>query len=319
MTTDQVQAPIAAVDAHRHTVSSSPFGPDDQAGMLNMMTPESRAAVLERADPTRLYDLSVEYHVGMPSWAGLGDPTYQFWMSHTPSGSVSEDVMGLGPEHNYLVGYSGDCVSMYTHTGTHLDALNHFGYEGKIWNGYNEREHLGSRHWLRCGADQQPPIMARGILIDVAGAHGTDLLPDSYAIGAAELTDIMGKQGIQVLPGDVVLIRTGRMTVWPDPERYLFREPGLNREGAELLARAGAMIIGSDSVALEQMPSADPENWHPVHTYLLAECGVPIMENVNLEEIAAAGLHEFALVAAGLKLRGSTAAPMRPIAMPFRA
>jgi kynurenine formamidase len=285
--------------------------------MLNMMTPESRAAVMQRADPGRLYDLSVEYHVGMPSWAGLGDPTYQFWMTHTPSGSVNEDVMGLGTEQNRLVGYSGDALSMYTHTGTHLDALNHFGYAGEIWNGYNEEEHLGSRHWLRCGAEQQPPIMARGILIDAAGAHGVDVLPDSYGIGADELTAIMADQSVEVRPGDVVLIRTGRMTVWPDPERYLFREPGLTREGAELLAGAGAMIIGADNVALEQMPSADGANWHPVHTYLLAECGVPIMENVNLEEIAAAKLHTFALVAAGLRLRGSTAAPMRPIAMPL--
>lgn len=315
MTTSELDSSIAAARACRHAVSSSPFGPDDQIGMLNMMTPESRAAILAQADPTRLFDLSVEYHVGMPSWAGLGDPTYQFWMTHTPSGSVAEDVMGLGREQNELVAYSGDAFSMYTHTGTHLDALNHFGYSGGVWNGHTEEEHLGSRHWLACGADQQPPIMARGILIDVAGAHGTDLLPDSYAIGADELTSIMADQGTEVRPGDVVLIRTGRMTVWPDPERYLFREPGLNREGAALLAEAGAMIIGSDSVALEQMPSADPDNWHPVHTYLLAECGVPIMENVNLEEIAAAKLYSFALVSAGLRLRGSTAAPMRPIAM----
>jgi kynurenine formamidase len=308
---------IAAANATRHRISRSPFGPDDQIGMLNMITPVSRAAALEQADATRLFDLSVEYHVGMPSWAGLGDPTYQFWMSHTPAGTVSEDAMGLGAEQNNLVAYSGDCVSMYTHTGTHLDALNHFGYCGEIWNGFTEEDHLGSRHWLRCGAEQQPPIMARGVLIDVARAHGTDLLPDSYAIGAAELTDVMAAQGTEVRPGDVVFIRTGRMTVWPDPERYLFREPGLNREGAELLARAGAMIIGSDSVALEQMPSADPENWHPVHTYLLAEAGVPIMENVFLEEISAASLHEFILIAAGLPLRGSTAAPMRPIAMPL--
>lgn len=78
------------------------------------------------------------------------------------------------------------------------------------------------------------------------------------------------------------------------------------------------MIIGSDSIALEQTPSSDPENWHPVHTYLLAEAGVPIMENVNLEEIAGERLYEFALVAAGLRLDGATASPMRPLAFPLR-
>jgi kynurenine formamidase len=316
--TDQVGGFIAARHADYRKVSESPFGADDEIGMLNLMTPASRARILAEADAARPFDLAVDYFVGMPSWVQAGDPAFQIWMSHTPAGTVVEDPMGVGREQNHLVGYSGDCIAMYTHCGTHIDALNHFGYCGEIWNGFTEREHLGSRQWSVCGAEKQPPIIARGVLIDVAGAHETELLPDSHGIGEDDLRMALDRQGTTVRPGDVVAIRTGRMTVWPDPEKYVLNEPGLNREGAEFLAKAGAMVIGADNVALEQAPAADPENWQVVHTYLFAEAGVPIMEVLNLEELAAAELYEFAFIGMPMPIRGATGAPMRPIALPLR-
>jgi kynurenine formamidase len=253
----------------------------------------------------------------MPSWTAAGDPPYQIWMSHTPAGQILDERAG-GQKAHELMAYSGDCVSLYTHCGTHIDALNHFGYHGEIWNGFTETEHLGARHWHVCGVDKQPPIVARGVLIDVAAAHGVDELSPSYGIGEEDLRAALARQGSEVRPGDVVLVRTGRMRKWPDRDAFLLDEPGLNREGAEFLAKAGAIVIGGDNIALEQLPSVDPENWVPVHTYLLAEAGVPIMEVVNLEEIAAEELYEFAFVGAPLKIRGATAAPLRPFALPLR-
>ena len=84
--------------------------------------------------------------------------------------------MGMGAEQTRLVSYSGDVISMYTHCGTHLDTLNHFGYCGEIWNGYRADRDLGSRHWAVCGAELMPPIIARGVLIDVAAALGVEVL-----------------------------------------------------------------------------------------------------------------------------------------------
>ena len=310
---------VPARQATRHAVSQSPFGLDDQIGMLNLVTAESRTEAMASADATRVFDLSVEYQIGMPSWAGLGDPTYQIWMSHTPPGSVNENVLDVGEQHNRLVTYSGDCISMYTHTGTHLDALNHFGLQGAIWNGFTAAEDLGSRHWLKNGADQHPPVIARGVLLDVAGAAGVDVLPDSHRITAEEIVSVLERQGTQIRLGDVVLVRTGRMNLWHNGARYLYNEAGLDREAAAVIAEAGAMIVGADNVALEVMPSVDPDNWHPVHTYLLGECGVPILENAFLEELAQESLHEFVFVGAGLRLRGATASPMRPLAFPIAA
>jgi kynurenine formamidase len=312
-------AQIAALSARPRHPSASPFGPADEIGMLNLATAEAAARVLAEVDGGRPFDLAVDFFVGMPSFTAGGDPPFQMWMSATPSGSLKDDPLGVGEAQNRIVSRSGDAFSMFTHTGTHVDALNHIGYDGAVWNGFTEVEHLASRRWLRAGADRHPPIVARGVLIDVAGLHGVDMLPDSHAVDAADLRAALARQGTELRTGDVVLVRTGRMTVWPDADAFIPDEPGLDLDGARFLAEAGAMLIGADNVGLERHPSGDPESWQPVHTYLLAEAGIPIMEIVDLEELAAGAVHEFAFVGACLKIRGATGSPIRPLALPLRS
>jgi kynurenine formamidase len=314
---EHTRSRIAAWGAIRHQVGRSPFGSDDQIGMLNLITPQISASMLARADATRVFDLSVDLFGGMPTWTQGGEPPYQIWMNHTPEGSVVDDPVGVGPEVNELVAWSADSISMFTHCGTHVDTLNHFGYRDSIWNGFTIREHLGSTGWIVAGPDTHPPVIARGILLDVATAHDLATLPDSYVVDDDDLEMTASRQGTEIQPGDVVMIRTGRGSTWPDPSLYLPREPGLNRAGAEWLAQRGAAMIGADNIALEHLPSADPENWLPVHTYLLAEAGVPILEVVDLEAIAEEGLYEFCYLGAALKLRGATAGPIRPLAFPL--
>lgn len=304
----------------RPAVGRSPWGPDDELGSLNRMTDASRAAVLSRIAGGKVYDLGVEYFVGMPSWHVLGDPRYQYWLTHTPRGTAVDDPAGVGREQNELVSYTGDAVSFYTHMGTHIDALNHFGLGGEIYNGFSADEHLGDRGWRRTGAETLPPIVARGVLIDVAGAKGLETLPDSHGITVAELRRALERQGTELAPGDVVLIRGGRMRAWPADEAYVHDQPGLGLEAARWLAEEQEVLaIGGDNLSLEHFPVADGSpNWVPVHTYLLAQAGVPIIEVVDLEELARDGVYEFAFIAASLKFRGASAAPFRPIALPLR-
>jgi len=315
---EQTKSRIAAWGAIRHQVGHSPFGADDQIGMLNLITPVISASMLSRADTGAVFDLSVDLFPGMPTWTQGGEPPYQIWMNHTPQGSMVDDPVGVGAVQNELVAWSADSISMFTHCGTHVDTLNHFGYRNTIWNGFTVEDHLGSTGWTVAGPDTHPPIIARGVLLDVASAHDLDVLPDSFAIGPDDLEMTASRQGSEVRPGDVVMVRTGRGSTWPDPTAYLPREPGLDRAGAEWLAQRGAAMIGADNIALEQQPSSDDENWLPVHTYLLAEAGVPIVEVVELEGVAEAGLYEFCYLGAALKLRGATAGPLRPLAFPLR-
>jgi kynurenine formamidase len=307
-------AVVAAASASAQTtVGTSPWGPEDELGRLNLITPQSRAAIMSRVSAERVYDLSVEYFVGMPSWQAAGDPQYQLWMTHTPRGTEVDDPMHVGDEVNGHVSYTGSAFSMYSHTGTHIDALNHFGIGGRIYNGFAADEHLGDRGWTRTGAETIPPIVARGILLDIAAAKGVDMLRDNYRISRADLERALRRQQVSLQQGDVVLIRTGRMRVYADSARYMENAPGLGLEAVRFLVEDnGAMILGADNLSFEAFPSEIEGN------YLLAEHGVPIMELVHLEDLARDQVYEFAFIGASLKLRGADAAPMRPIALPVR-
>jgi kynurenine formamidase len=301
------------------SVGVSPWGPDDEIGRLNLMTPATRAAALARADGSRVYDLAVEYYVGMPSWQALDDPRYQFWMTHTPHGTEVDDPVGVGAEQNRHVSYTGAAISMYTHMGTHIDALNHFGLDGKIWNGFDAREHLGDRGWRKTGAEKIPPIVARGVLIDVAAARGAPMLPSGYRVRRQDLVDTLARQGTRLQPGDVVLIRTGRMQLYRDAKAYMDAPPGLSLDAARyLIEEGGAMVVGADNLSFETFPTETPGNYIPVHTYLLAQQGAYILELVDLEALSRDRVYEFAFVGTPLKLRGGDAAPLRPIALPLR-
>jgi kynurenine formamidase len=313
-----VAASVAA-NAATPQAGRSPWGANDEIGRLQMMTEASRAAILSRIAGGRVYDLSVEYHKGMPSWSLLGDPTYQIWMTHTPQGTVVDDPMQLGRSMHEHVSYSGDAVLMYTHTGTHIDSLAHFGLNGEIWNGFRHEQHLGDLGWKKGGAEKLPPIIARGVLIDVAAHKGVDILPDSYRITPEDLRGALARQGLALQPGDAVFIRTGRMRVINDKDRYMRNPPGIGLDAARWLVEVqGAMLLGSDNLSLETFPVETQDNWIPVHTYLQAEKGVAIMEVVDLEALSRDRVYEFAFVGASLKLRGASGAPMRPIALPVR-
>ena len=301
------------------TVGKSPWGPKDEIGRLNLMTPKTQQAILARLRGGAIYDLSVEYFIGMPSWQAAGDPHYRIWMTHTPHGTVIDDPLKLGETMNEHVSYTGAAISIYTHMGTHIDALNHFGLNGEIWNGFKAKDHLGDRGWTVAGAENIPPIIARGVLIDVAAARGLEMLPAGYRISRDDLILALRKQRVSLRTGDVVLIRTGRMQQYENAQAYMNNPPGLGMAAARFLVEeGGAMIVGADNLSFEAFPSEVEHNYVPVHSYLLAQQGTPIIELVYLEQLARDKVYEFVFIGGSLKLRGSDAAPLRPISMPVQ-
>src|SRR5262245_54435879 len=301
-----VQAQVA-----RNEAQKSPWGRADEIGALNLMTDASRLEVLKQIVSGKVYDLGVDLFVGMPSCCGsFGDPAFQIWMTHTPARDGGKELMS----------YSGDAVSLYTHSGTHIDALNHFGLHGRIWNQVRADDALGVRGWTKSGVDKYPPIVARGVLIDVAKSKNVAHLPASYAITVADLQEALKKQGSRIRPGDVVLTRTGNMTLWPDPAKYrLDDQAGLSLEAAQWLVDGQkAILLGADNFGVESFPSKNSDNFVPLHTYLFAERGVSIMEVLWLEDLAQDQVYEFVFIASPLKLRGATASPIRPLAIPIQ-
>lgn len=297
------------------TVAASPYGPQDQLGALNRLSGPAQAAILARADGSKIYDLSIDYFVGMPSFQAAGDPSYQIFMSHTPGGTVVDNLNNAGGDVNRHVCYSGDVIFMYTHTGTHIDALNHFGIDGKIYNGFEAAENLGSRNWTKGGAEQIPPIVARGVLLDIAGLRGERCLPDSYPISVADCQAALVRDSLTLGEGDVALVRTGRMSFWPDGAKVLGNPPGLSLEAARWLTDQGIVAIGADQECVEVGPSQHEDNWLPGHCHFLAEAGVPMIELLDLEALGADGVREMCFIGAPIRLRGASGSPIRPLAM----
>jgi kynurenine formamidase len=145
------------------------------------------------------------------------------------------------------------------------------------------------------------------------------MLPDGYRITRQDLIETLGKQNTILREGDVVLIRTGRMKLYENADAYMTNPPGMGMDAARfLIEENGAMIVGADNLSFEAFPSEVEDNYVPLHTYLLAQQGAPILELVFLDALSKDRIYEFAFIGGSLKLRGSDAAPIRPIAIPLR-
>lgn len=248
----------------------------------------------------RAYDLAQAYFTGMPHF-----PTHPpFLFSLT---KLHGDYTGPNG-----VGSASEAFSLGGHLGTHIDALCHFS-RGGVLHGDVEAAAVESyaEGVRRLSIDTVGLLLARGVLLDVAAAEGVDALPDDFTVTPEHLA--LASEGIEILPGDVVLIRTGWGALWNDARRYTNQAhcPGPALEGARWLSERRILAAGSDTLALERIP--DPAM--PAHVHLLVESGVHILESLYLEELARDRVTTFVFVAAPLKIRGATGSPLRPFAL----
>lgn len=202
------------------------------------------------------------------------------------------------------------------HTGTHIDALSHQSDALMLCGGVPVGEVQSSRGFTRHGVEEIPPIMSPGILLDAAAAEGVECLEPGHAVTADDLERCCERQGVGVDPGSVVLVRTGNARHWDDAERYL-DGPGMDASAAYWMADRQVLAVGADNMAWDVPGLKDPELgcYLPGHLILLSRHGIYIIENLQLDELAAAGHHRFEFVCAPLKFVGATGSPVRPVAV----
>ncbi len=201
-------------------------------------------------------------------------------------------------------------VVMPEHSGTHIDALSHQAENMELFGGVRIDSKVQAADGFRKhGIETMAPLIARGVLLDVAGAKR---LAPNHVISADELE----ATGVEVREGDVVLVRTGYGAIWERPDDYL-KAAGVGVAGCRWLVDKKVRAVGADNMAFETVESYDKELGVslPGHMILLVRAGIPIIENVNLEELAKAGVREFVFVCLPLKMRGVTGSPVRPIAL----
>jgi kynurenine formamidase len=205
------------------------------------------------------------------------------------------------------------------HGAPTIDALGHIGTNGKLYGGISAEQSESPGGLLALGIEHYPKdkFVNRAVLLDVARQKKADTLPPGYEITAADLEATAKAQGVQVQAGDSVLIRTGFGKFFGDKAKYMGLRPGPGEGAARWLAEKKVFLTGADQLTYEVYP--EKGTIFPAHRILIAENGVYIVENLNLEEIAEAlagrGNYAFALVMNPPRLRGMTGAPLNAFAI----
>lgn len=211
---------------------------------------------------------------------------------------------------------AADTISMSTHSGTHMDSLSHIGLDGRLFDGsrIDDPDVQDPARGVRLATRENfSPIVSRGILLDFARLLGVERVPRDYVIRMPEFTAACAAQGVQVEPGDTVLIRTGWDTLLDDNDRYVRMPiPGPELDVIEHMVAGGVVAVGSDTMPFEAAPG---DVTLAVHVHLIPKNGVFIFEMMDLRELAATGIHAFLFIAAPLRLRWGTGSPVNPLAV----
>jgi kynurenine formamidase len=201
------------------------------------------------------------------------------------------------------------------HTGTHIDALCHQSDALTLCGGVPVEEVQSPRGFTRHGVEEIPPVVAPGVLLDVAAKDGVESLEPGRVVTAADFEECCERQEVSIEAGNVALVRLGNARFWDDEERYL-AGAGMDASAARWMADRGVFAVGADNMAWDAPGLEDPElGLMAGHLILLARRGIYIIENLALDELAASGRHSFDLVCTPLKLVGATGSPVRPLAV----
>jgi len=215
---------------------------------------------------------------------------------------------------------SDDSFRMGSQAATHLDALAHVGYAGKLWN--DTPNSVVSREGAaRLGIEHMGAIATRGVLLDVARLHGVDYFNENYPITGDDLERAASAAGVTIESGDAVLVRTGHMHFLRagDKRRYSMPAPGLSTRSIAWIRDHDVALVATDTITFEVYPCEDPRVFMPVHMIHLRDIGLAQGQNWHLDDLAADcaadGKHDFLLVATPLPLTAAVGAPAAPTAI----
>jgi kynurenine formamidase len=301
------------------------WGKSDEVGALNAMTDASRAAALRLAKSGKVYDLGITYSRNSYKWPGHSPAEIMTFRSPEGVARQKDHDFALPSINPILTGWHSCALFINDNVATQIDGLAHItAGEDKHWyNGFTEKDWGGDFGVRKCDATTIPPVVARGVMLDIAGLKGVDALPSGYGISPGDIDAALAAQKVKLVPGDCVFVRTGTLRYWgvdgADHEKIGEHDSaGITLATAKyLIEQHGSMMIGSDTSGLEQGPAPEgSRTFVPVHNYLLVEQGVHIAEFHYLEDLARDKVYEFCYVAMVNKIAGTAAGfTMRPIAM----
>ena len=280
----------------------SKWGAGDERGAGNHMKPATVVRAAQLIKTGEAIELGHELSSAMPLQA-----TRQYNV-HTKRTFMNQQSNRRGSNEELLTSEVGQI-------GTQFDGFAHQSIEYSHYNCFKTEDITTRTGFTKLGIEKVGTLMTRGVLIDVAGLKGVDMLGDTYEITVADLQQALQRQNVTLQPGDAVVIYTGWSRLWAkDNPRYLKSNPGIGVAAAEWLVKQDPMLVGADTPPVEVNPNPDAQVSLPIHQIMLVVNGIHLLENLKLDELATKKAYEFAFVMQPLKLRGFTGSTVAPTA-----
>jgi kynurenine formamidase len=276
----------------------SRYGSNDEIGAANLLTPEVVRHAVGLVRQGKTYALGMEFNSKTPGY---------------PPRHIDHYLLeNIGSDHANL----DDIITGWLNVGTQIDGLAHMGIGGMFYNGNKSADIVDAHGLKKLGIEKVPPLVTRGVLLDLASYKGVRTLQGGQVITVADLEGACRQQGVQIERGDVVLLHTGWMEAMSsDTLRYYNSQPGPGRSGAEYLAAKGIVALGSDTPRVDVVPFETPQEFFPVHQTLLAKNGIYLLESINTSVLARDGVHEFLFVLGQPRFTGASQSIINPVAI----
>lgn len=284
----------------------SKWGPEDEIGAANYITPETVMEATKLVKTGKVYPLGGETNAKTPSFAPRSWAT--IILQPNQVGGVT-----LGPTKST---YNDDIWMGWVGTGSQIDGLGHLGIDNFYYNCFKGADFASAAGLTKLGIEKIPPLVTRGIVLDMTAVTGQNPVPEGTVFNKKEIDAALEKQDIEIRKGDVVLFYTGWMSLLgKDDDRYIKAEPGLGKEGAEYLVGKEVVAIGADTWGLEVVPFEEGVGVFEIHQILLAKNGTYILENMDSAELVKDQAWEFMFVESHARITGSVQAIINPVAI----
>jgi kynurenine formamidase len=292
----------------------SRYGADDQIGTLNEIAPERVLAAAGLVKTGTVVPLGRVLDAEVPVFPG------RYWRQ---SVDMTPHVSNLRRADSHGKGWGKNEINWITEiqfgtfqVGTQLDSIGHIQAGDRFYNGWRVKDVVEDWGLNRFGMETVPPIVGRGILVDVAGYKGVDRLDRGAVITVADVEGALARQGVKLGQGDVVLIHTGWGGLWgKDDALFLSGEPGPGLALVNWLYERKIAALGTDSWSIGPVPGEDPERPFLVPQTMYVKMGLFGFENMATEQLAQRRVYEFLFVNTHARTRGSTAAVVSPAAV----
>jgi kynurenine formamidase len=298
---------VGAASAQQQKCFQSKWGPKDEIGNANYLTPAKTLQGVKTITKGKAYRLGIETNKDTPAY-----PPRTFHVTIVQPGQQGGG--SLGPTKTT---YNDDILTGWVGVGSQIDGLGHIGIDYMHYNCNEAKDFAQTDGLKKLGIEKVPPIATRGILLDMAGYFNTDIVKEGTAFNQAEIDGAMKKQGVaSIEQGDVVLFHTGwTKLIGKDNKRYNSGEPGLGKGGATYLASKGVVAVGADTWGVEVVPFEKDVGVFEVHQILLPINGIYILENMETAEMVQDKAWEFLFTLGPSRITGSVQAIINPIAI----